>query len=170
MIVIVPTHNRWYENLIGWMFFQLAKQQSFGTTNDLFESLNKSEMWAAIQRSGTSLCRRCNSFNFSKHLRQSNLLVLQPDSCFVDSKAVHLIISCLFFPDKDLFSNMPAVAPQEWTESSASVLQTLLLIQKLSVRKPCLEKCNVFEISAAWKRILWHYDGIMSVCPCSYNL
>lgn len=59
----VPTHNPWYENLIGWMFFRLAKQQSFGTTNDPFESL-----WAAIQWSGTSLCHSCNSFNFSSQI------------------------------------------------------------------------------------------------------
>lgn len=41
--------------LTGRLFSNQGKQKSMKTTPDLFESLNKSGMWAAINRSGNTL-------------------------------------------------------------------------------------------------------------------
>lgn len=41
--------------MIGQWFPQLREKTSVSTTSDLFESLNKSDVWAVIHRSGTRL-------------------------------------------------------------------------------------------------------------------
>ncbi len=91
------------------MFLQLGKQRSVCKTKDLFESLNKSEMWAAIEMSGTRLFRASQS---------------------AKAKAFSLIISCFFFSQRFVFrhaSSCPsvvskivcqsAVGPSTWSKN-----------------------------------------------------
>lgn len=77
--------------------------------------------------------------------------------------AVCLITCCVFISDKDLLSNVPEVAPLEWTESPARALQTPFLIQELQERKLCLEKCDGIEVLDSFKRFGRHRDETMSV-------
>lgn len=81
--------------------------------------------------------------------------------------AVCLITCCVFISDKDLLSNMPEVAPLEWTEYPARALQTPFLIQELQEKKLCLEKCDGIEVS---ERLGRHGDETMSVCLRPFHL
>ncbi len=54
--------NSTYKALIGQFFLQLVERAIYGLyESDLYESLNKSEMWVVIQRSWTRLAKTANS-------------------------------------------------------------------------------------------------------------
>lgn len=150
------------------MFLQLGKQQSVATATDLFEWLNKLEMWAPIQRSGTRLCHGCVSFNFSKHLRQLNLWVLLPDNCIVVLK-IQLFPS-LFLVSSSLRKICSPMSQQLPHSSKQNPLP--------ECRRPCswskccqwgnliwrIVMCLKLFILAAWKKTM------MELCLCVHKL